>query len=91
MTAIVRAKQAAPVHTRPLKPPAGHRYPDTFYVQVAERYRAAQRAGTGRRAPVQAIADEAGVPRTTAARWVKEARARGKLPDAPGQGKVSDA
>jgi hypothetical protein len=91
VTAIVRAMQASPVRRRPLKPPAGHRYPDTFYDQVAARYNAAQRAGAGRRAPVQAIADEAAVPRTTAARWVKEARARGKLPAAPGQGKVSDA
>jgi hypothetical protein len=68
-----------------LKPPAGRGYPDEFYERVAAAYRVAA-ARTGR--PVRAIAAEAGVPRSTAARWVKEARRRGKLGAAPAVGKA---
>jgi hypothetical protein len=76
--AIVREQTGEqPRRRRPLKPPAGRGYPDEFYEHVAARYRAAQ-AMQGVR-PVMAIAKEAGVPRSTAARWVKEARRREKL------------
>jgi hypothetical protein len=60
-----------------LAPPAKRGYPDEFYAEVAEAYRAAVRRGD--RAPVTVIANDTGVPRSTAARWVKEARRRGKL------------
>jgi hypothetical protein len=60
-----------------LRVPAVRGYDDGFYEQVAEAYRRAIRA---HRSPVMAIAAEAGVPRTTAARWVKVARGKGKLP-----------
>jgi hypothetical protein len=65
-----------------LAAPARRGYPDEFYERVAETYR------TNPKRPVVAIAVAAGVPRTTAARWVKEARARGKLRDAPAPGKA---
>lgn len=54
-----------------------------FYSHVATAYR--QYAETG--APAKTIADEAGVPVTTAHRWVREARQRGFLPPAR-RGKV---
>jgi len=57
--------------------PSGQRgYGDDFYKAVAANYQAAI---VGRRRPVLAIAESAGVPRSTAARWVKEARRRGFL------------
>lgn len=49
---------------------------DDFYRRVAEAYTAAHVA-TG--TPTLDIASRASVPRTTAARWVREARARGFL------------
>ena len=61
---------------RPLAKPDVRPYPAGFYQQVAEAYRAAQRQGVG---PGPFIAAEAGVPRTTAAFWVREARRRGYL------------
>lgn len=49
---------------------------DHFYMRVAEAYSAAKvLTGT----PTLDIASRASVPRTTAARWVREARARGFL------------
>jgi hypothetical protein len=62
-------------------------YPDDHYAQVADAYRRAFRRGeSGHRKPVEIIAAEFGVPRTTAARWVGEARRRGFLPPAqPGK------
>lgn len=51
--------------------------PDAFYLSVAAAYAeyAAAGRGTGRM-----IASEAGVPVTTAHRWIREARIRGFLP-----------
>ena len=50
---------------------------DDFYRRVAAFYRAAlERDGK----PTAAIVATAGVPKTTAARWVREARQRGFLP-----------
>lgn len=51
--------------------------PDDFYRLVARAY------GTyaaESRAPGKAMAHEAGVPTTTAHRWIREARRRGHLP-----------
>ncbi len=50
---------------------------DAFYRRVATFYKWAIR-NTG--APTQALADVTDVPKSTAARWVREARARGLLP-----------
>jgi hypothetical protein len=74
-----------PVAPPRLKPPAGRGYPDEFYERVAGAYRDAIRQGSR---PIVTIANEAGVPRSTAARWVKEARRRDKLEDAPAPGKA---
>jgi hypothetical protein len=62
-------------------------YPDDHYAQVADSYnRALRRGESGHSKPVEMIAAEFGVPRTTAARWVGEARRRGFLPRAqPGK------
>lgn len=51
--------------------------PDDFYRRVAIAYRALA-TDTGR--PTTAIAELQGVPRSTAARWVRQARLRGYLP-----------
>jgi transposase-like protein len=59
--------------SRTLKAPASRGYDDAFYQRVADAYRAALARGPK---PVAAIAAEAGVPRSTAGRWVKEARRR---------------
>lgn len=48
-----------------------------FYNRVSDFYRMRQ-ALTG--TPTSDLAEAAGVPKTTAARWVREARARGYLP-----------
>lgn len=59
----------------PLTRPDG-KDPDRFYKQVGQAYREyAQET----RAAAARIADEAGVPVTTAHRWVREARRRGHL------------
>ncbi len=52
-------------------------YPDTFYDAVASAYRSL--VATSSR-PIGELADANDVPVTTAQRWVKEARRRGKLP-----------
>jgi hypothetical protein len=51
--------------------------PSSFYRRVANFYKATM--GTGGK-PTTAIAESAGVPKTTAARWVREARQRNFLP-----------
>jgi hypothetical protein len=56
--------------------PAGG-YHDDFYGVVAKAYQGL--AGTSAR-PVAELADANDVPVTTAQRWVREARRRGKLP-----------
>ena len=66
-----------------LSKPAGRNYGDSFYRQVADAFRHAQWRGA---ATAPAIADEAGVPNSTALRWIREARQRGFLH--PGQRKV---
>lgn len=71
----------------PSRPSRG--YSDDFYEQVAEVYRDAYRSGGGR-APVMAVAANWNVPRSTAARWVKESRRRGKLGSAPARGKKGE-
>jgi hypothetical protein len=75
----------APARSAKLRAPSRRGYPDDFYERVAETYRNALR---DLRRPVNAVADEAGVPRSTAARWVKEARRRGALEHAPAPGKA---
>lgn len=72
---------------QPLAKPGRRPYPAGFYQRVAEAYRAAQRQGVG---PVPFIAAEAGVPRTTAGYWVREARRRGYLGPAT-HGKAGEA
>lgn len=73
----------APVDAR-LEVPDGRPWPDSFYVQVADAYRALVTAGLN---PGQELASQNGVPATTAHRWIRAARERGHLP--PGQrGKV---
>lgn len=52
-------------------------YPDPFYDAVASAYQ--QLIGTSAK-PVAELAAANGVPVTTAQRWVREARRRGKLP-----------
>ena len=61
---------------QPLSRPDQRPYPPGFYQRVAEAYRAAQREGVG---PGRFIAEEAGVPRSTAAFWIRETRRRGYL------------
>ncbi|MGH3769599.1 MAG: hypothetical protein ACRDTX_31380 [Pseudonocardiaceae bacterium] len=58
--------------------------PENFYRLVAHVYRD-HAAST--RAPAKELAAEAGVPVTTAHRWIREARRRGFLP-AAGKGKA---
>lgn len=60
---------------KPLTRPDG-RDPDAFYAAVAAAYR---EYAPETKAPGAAIAKEAGVPATTAHRWVREARRRGFL------------
>ena len=62
----------------PLQRPDGTD-PDAFSRTVADAYNAAVRETS---APAKALADEAGVPRTTVHRWIREARQRGHLPPA---------
>lgn len=52
-------------------------YPDSFYDAVATAYRSLV-ASSSR--PIGELADANDVPVTTAQRWVREARRRGKLP-----------
>ena len=52
-------------------------YPDTFYDAVASAYRALVAASSK---PIGELAEANSVPVTTAQRWVREARRRGKLP-----------
>lgn len=52
-------------------------YPDTFYDAVAAVYRGLVAASSR---PIAELAEANDVPVTTAQRWVKEARRRGKLP-----------
>lgn len=68
----------------PLTRPSGSE-PDAFYQGVAAAYReyVVQTTAVGVR-----IAEEAGVPVTTAHRWIREARRRGYLP-AGKQGKAT--
>lgn len=51
--------------------PAGRPYPDHFYEQVANVYRALVRTGS----PAQTMADVNHVPVTTVHRWIRRARA----------------
>lgn len=57
--------------------PGRRGHPDSFFENVARRYRELRL--DGHRAPVATIAGEAGVSRNTAAGWVKRARERGLL------------
>jgi hypothetical protein len=82
----LRAQPKPQPARRKLAPPRGRGYPDDFYVRVAETYREALRQQDR---PVKAIAESADVPRSTAGRWVKEARRRGLLGEAQ-PGKAGD-
>jgi len=62
---------------RELRLTSARGYPDGFYDAIAAAYRTLAHASTR---PVLDLADANGVPVTTAQRWVREARARGKLP-----------
>ena len=69
--------RAAATIARDLRANAVPGYPDTFYDAVATAYRSLV-ATTSR--PIGELAQANGVPATTAQRWVREARRRGKLP-----------
>lgn len=71
------ARDSSPVKGPDRRRPGRGRHGDDFYRDVARRYRDLQRAGSAK--PTQTIADEAGVPRNTAAGWVRGARERGFL------------
>jgi hypothetical protein len=72
--AALRSRQAA---ERPrLSRPTGA-FPEDFYARVADAY---AEYASRTKAPAKALADEAGVPVTTAHRWVREARRLGCLP-----------
>ena len=77
-----RAHRKAPetdTQERPrLTRPAGDA-PEEFYPRVADAYR---EYAPRTRAPAKEMAAEAGVPVTTAHRWIREARRRGFLPPA---------
>jgi hypothetical protein len=62
-----------------LERPAGKRLGDDFYVQVAAAYEGA--LAEGLRDPRQTLARDSGAAPDTVARWIKEARRRGKLPE----------
>jgi len=69
----------------PPGPPARRaRLGEEHYRDVARVYREAESAGTH---PTRRVAEWGGVPRSTAATWVKRARDRGLLGPAPKQGK----
>lgn len=70
----------------PSRPSRG--YDDSFYEHVADVYRSALRRADV--APVMAVASNWNVPRSTAARWVKEARRRGTLGPAPAPGQKGE-
>lgn len=53
------------------------RHPDGFYREVARAY---HDLALGSSRPAAELAEANGVPRTTAHRWIKEARRRGYLP-----------
>ena len=59
-----------------LEVPDDRRKPDEFYARVADAYLA--QATISNRA-AQDLAEANGVPKSTAHRWLKEARARGLL------------
>lgn len=59
-----------------LRDPGGRKRPDEFYQRVAEIY-SAQSIRSSQ--PAADLADANGVPATTVARWLKEARRRGLL------------
>jgi hypothetical protein len=60
----------------PLQRPQRRPYPDGFYRDVAAAYRRNLRHGLP---PNATLAQETGSPKTTIARWIKEARRRGYL------------
>lgn len=56
---------------------SGRGRPDRFYEDIARSY---QRLSRSSRRPAADLAEQHGVPVTTAHRWIKEARRRGILP-----------
>ncbi len=60
-----------------LQRPGNGRYPDRFYCEVARVCLDAARRDIH---PAKSVAEEAAVPRGTAARWIAEARRKGYLP-----------
>jgi hypothetical protein len=52
--------------------------PEEFYQEVSRFYQGFERTTPGK--PTASIARAGGVPHSTAARWVREARRRGYLP-----------
>lgn len=59
-----------------LQRPASRRFSDGFYDDVARAYRDAVAAGLN---PRKTLAEDSGTPADTVARWISEARRRGKL------------
>jgi hypothetical protein len=72
-SALINEQSNQPKRRRSLRAPTSRGYDDAFYERVADAYRAALARGAR---PVAAIAAEAGVPRSTAARGVNVARRR---------------
>jgi hypothetical protein len=68
-----------------LERPAQRKLDDEFFRMVAQAYRGAVIRGLP---PVKTIAEDAGVPHSTVARWIAQTRARKFLPP-PQQGKVT--
>lgn len=72
--------RAAALPTGALEVPTNRPYPVSFYEHVAQAYEELKGAGV---APNSAMAAANKVPKTTADRWVREARRRGLLGTAP--------
>jgi hypothetical protein len=65
--------------------PKNGKYPDVFYDRVAVAYRFFVEHG---KKPAKEIAADAGVPLSTATRWIREARRRGFLAPAGAKGRT---
>jgi hypothetical protein len=66
-------------------PRGGQRYPDGFYRKVAAAYTRLAHEGEP---PATVLAERNDVPKTTAVRWIREARRRGFLAPSGGKGRI---
>lgn len=73
------------------RPQRGARITDDQLREVAMVYRAALAESEGRKAPTEAVRDMFTISRSTAGRWVEEARRRGFLGPAPGRRRAGEA